>query len=200
MNPPNKYLLSFTGASLFINASVTIAEVYLELKDWDLVKEKVISENLLQYRTESSLKRVYLELWPRLNQLTDEQLELLIEGSPQEQKQILWFAICQRYAYIREFAIEVVHEKFLRMDYSLTDYDYDVFFNRKADWHEELDNIADSTRQKIRSVLFLMLRQTNIISEEQHILPAIFTARVREALRPEAPLSFQIFPTTISTE
>ena len=46
-----------------------------------------------------------------------------MEGTIQEQKQILWFAICKRYAFIREFAIEVLHEKYLRLDYELTEFD-----------------------------------------------------------------------------
>ena len=76
-----------------------------------------------------------------MQRLSDEQLELLVEGNPQEQKKLLWLAICKRYAFIREFASEVVREKFLQLDYLLTEFDYDAFFNRKADWHPELDGL-----------------------------------------------------------
>ena len=127
-----KYKLSFIGADLALSESIKIAEVYLQLIDWDAVKEKVKTDNILQARTQSSVRRIYQELSPRLEQLTIEQLELLVEGATQEQKQLLWFAICQRYAYIREFAVEVIHEKFLSLDYQLTDFDYDAYFNRKA--------------------------------------------------------------------
>ncbi|MCP4367831.1 MAG: DUF1819 family protein, partial [Deltaproteobacteria bacterium] len=109
----DQYKLSFTGAGLSISGSIKIAEVYLQLRDWDAVREKVFAENLLQARTQSSVQRTFQELAPRLQELTDEQLELLVEGNHQEQRQILWYAICRRYAFIREFATEVLYEKYL---------------------------------------------------------------------------------------
>jgi hypothetical protein len=190
------YILSFTSAGLSFSESIVIAETYLELGDWEATKEKVKSENLIQARTRSSTHRVYQELAPRLRELTSEQLELLVEGTIQEQKQLLWLAICKRYAYIREFAVEVIHEKYLRMDYEVTDFDYDAFFNRKADWHEELDGLADSTRKKIKTVIFRMLREADILDQGHFILPAILTRRMIEVLAPDAPLGYQIFPIT----
>jgi len=193
-----KYILSFTGVSLAMSESITIAETYLQLRDWDAVEEKVKSENLIQARTKSSVQRVYQELWPRLSQLNDEQLELLVDGNHQEQKHILWYAICQRYAYIREFAVEVIHEKFLRLDYELTDFDYDAFFNRKADWHPELDQIKDTTRIKVKTRIFWILREVELISDDNIILPVTLSRRVIDALALDSPDVLQIFPIVVS--
>ena len=192
-----KYILSFTGVSLAMSESITIAEAYLQLRDWDAVEEKVKSENLIQARTKSSIQRVYQELWPRLRLLTIEQLELLVHGNHQEQKHILWYAICQRYTYIREFAVEVIHEKFLRLDYELTDFDYDAFFNRKADWHPELDQIKDTTRIKVKTRIFWILREVELISDDNMIIPAALSRRVMDALAHDSPSNLQIFPAVI---
>lgn len=193
----NPYILSFTGASLSLNESIKIAEVYLHLRDWDAVKAEVRGANLIQARTQSSIQRVYQELQPRLAGLSLEQIEMLVDGNPQEQKQLLWFTICKRYAYIREFAIEVVHEKYLRMDFQLTEFDYDAFYNRKADWHPELDGLKDTSRQKIKTRIFRILIEAELITQEGLILPATFSARIREALSPDSPMSYQIFPISI---
>ena len=195
-NPP-KYLLSFTGVSLGISESITIAQVYLQLRDWKAVGQKVKAENLIQGRTKSSIQRVYQEIWPRLSLLNDEQLELLVEGNSQEQKHILWFAICQRYAYILEFAVEVIHEKFLRLDYEISDFDYDAFFNRKADWHPELDQIKESTRKKMKTRVFWMLRETGLLSGDNQILPVMLSQRVKDVLASDSPADLRIFPTTL---
>lgn len=166
----------------------------MDLRDWAGVREKVLAENLLQARTQKSARRFYQELAPRLDQLTDEQLQLLIEGNPQEQKQLLWFAICKRYAFIREFAVEVLREKYLRLDYQLTEFDYRAFFNRKADWHEELDQLAASSKTKLKTVLFRMLREAGLITKEGTIIPTVLSGRMVELLASDAPLSRQIFP------
>lgn len=188
------YILSFTGASLSISESLKIAEVYLNLRDWPAVKSAVKDANLLQSRTQSSIRRVYQELQPRLAELSVEQLELLVEGNPQEQKQLLWYGVCKRYAFIQEFASEVVREKFLRLDFQLTEFDYDAFFNRKADWHPELDELTETTRRKLKTRVFRLLLEADLITSDNLILPATFTQRIKDVLAPAAPISFQIFP------
>lgn len=192
------YKLSFTGAALSLSGSITIAEVYLQLRDWEAVKEKIKRENLLQARTQSSIQRVFQELAPRLQELTGEQLELLVEGNHQEKKYLLWYAICRRYVYIREFALEVLHEKYLRLDYELTEFDYEAFFNRKADWHDELDQLKESSRTKMKTVLFRMLREAGLISKDHVIIPTVLSRRLIEVLVSDSPTRLHIFPISIS--
>jgi len=194
----DQYKLSFTGAGLSISGSIKIAQVYLQIKDWDAVKEKVKTENLLQARTQSSVQRTFQELAPRLQQLTAEQLGLLVEGNHQEQKQILWFAVCSRYAYIREFAIEVVREKYQSLDYELTEFNYDAFFNRKADWHDELDRLRETTKTKLKTVLFRMLREAGLISKDHVIIPTVLSSRMVELLAPDSPAILHIFPISVA--
>jgi len=193
----DRYRLSYTGVSLAVSESVILAEAYLQLKDWDNVKEKVWDENLLKARTKSSIQRVYQEIWPRLDQLSEEQLELLVEGHLQEQKHLLWYAICKRYAFIREFAVEVIHEKFLGLNYELTEFDYRAFYNRKADWHPELDQIKETTQVKMRTRLFWMLQETGIISEDNMIIPVKLSRRVINGLASDSPDDLRIFPVTM---
>ena len=189
-----RYKLSFTAASLSISESVNIAEVYLSSRDWDLTKQVIKQNNLLQSRTNSRTIRVVRELIQRLELLSDNQLELLVEGNLVEQKYLLWFAVCKTYEYIREFAIEVLHEKYLGRRMTLTDIDYDAFFNRKADWSEDLNQITTSTRKKIRQVMLLMAKEAGLLTEENLILRAMLSNRLVEVLKPDAPISFHIFP------
>jgi len=189
-----KYKLSFTAASLSISESIKIAEVYLGCKDWGETKRIIRENNLLQSRTNSRTIRMYRELAQRLQLLSYEQLEFLVEGNLQEVRYLLWFAVCKRYKFVQEFAIEVIHEKFLSMDFEFTELDYDAFFNRKADWHAELDQIADSTKDKLKQVVFLMLRESGITSEDSMIIHAMLSPRLVQILRSDASISYQIFP------
>jgi len=193
-----KYILSFTAASLSYSESIKIAEVYLGCKDWNETKRIIEENNLLQSRTGSRTVRTYRELAQRLKLLSIEQMELLVEGNIQEQKHLLWFTVCNRYQFIQEFAIEVIHEKFLVMDFELTELDYDAFFNRKVDWHEELDEITSSTKQKLKTVIFRMLREAEITTKDNLIIQTILSDRLIEAFAPAAPMSYQIFPLQLS--
>jgi hypothetical protein len=189
-----KYKLSFTAASLSLSESTKIAEVYLACKNWDETAKIVKDQNLLQSRTSSRTKRVLRELTQRLQKLSDEQLLLLIEGNLSEQKHLLWFAICQTYLFIQEFAIEVLHEKFMSLNLEITELDYDAFFNRKADWHEELEIITVKTKAKLRQVVFRMLREADLLTDENTIIRTMLSPRLINVLRSDAPMSYQVFP------
>jgi len=190
----NKYLLSFTAASLSLSESVRIAELYLHQKDWLQAKKVLHQENILQSRTNSRTTRVSQELIKRLKMLSDLQLEFLVDGTLSEQKYLLWFSVCKTYKFIEEFSTEVLHEKYLSRNLKITDLDYDAFFNRKAEWNEKLQNITDLTRRKIRQVTFLMMKEADLINSDHEILRAMMSNRLIETLRPDAPMSFNIFP------
>jgi len=189
-----KYKLSFTAASLSVSESVNIAEVYLKYRDWNETKKNIRENNLLQSRTNSRTTRVLAELIPRLKLLSDDQLNLLVDGSLPEQKYLLWFAICKTYGLIKEFAVEVLREKFLSRNMKITELDYDAFFNRRADWNEGLENITVLTRKKIRQVVFHMMREADLLTDDNTIHRAMLSNRLIEALKPDAPMSSEIFP------
>jgi hypothetical protein len=189
-----KYKLSFTAASLSLSESVKIAEVFLGCQDWDETTRIIKENNLLQSRTNSRTTRVLHELIPRLKNLSMKQIELLAEGDLKEQKHLLWFAICKTYSFIQEFAIEVLHEKFMSLNLEITELDYTVFFNRKADWHEELETITPMTKYKLKQVIFRILKQVELLSADNKIIQVMLSSRLIDVLRPDAPMSFQIFP------
>jgi hypothetical protein len=65
----------------------------------------------------------------------------------------LWLAVCKRYSFIHDFAVEVLRVKFLCLEIMLTHDDYDFLYNKKAQWNEKLETLSPTTRNKNRSVL-----------------------------------------------
>ncbi len=159
-----KYSMSFTTGALFHQESVKLARLYLEKGDWNEVRDEVIARNLLQARTTNSAKRICREICSRLKCLNRDELELLVEGNHQEQAYLLWLAVCRRYHFIYDFSAEVIRERFLTLRYDLSYEDYDAFFNAKMEWHEELEKITTATRNKLRQVMFKMLRETELLN------------------------------------
>ena len=175
--------MSFTAGALLQPESVTIAKLYLEVGDWDLVKEKVIAENLLQSRALSTLKRLSHEIIARLSTLNIEELTLLIESEYQDQAYMLWIAICRYYRFIADFATEVLRERFITFKPDLQHSDFDTFLNRKCDWHSELDSLSINTRKKLRQVLFKMLRDANFLDSKNNIQATMLSTRLIETIK-----------------
>ena len=72
----DRYALSFTSGALLAREAVIAAPIFLEVRDWGLVRDQLRSENLLQARTASSGFRLAREVAQRLAVLTDSELEL----------------------------------------------------------------------------------------------------------------------------
>ncbi|MDR0881100.1 MAG: DUF1819 family protein [Candidatus Adiutrix sp.] len=169
----DRYSLSFTTGGLFHRESVKLAELYLPLGDWDGLRNAAISRNILQSRTLSTLKRVFSEVVSRLKTFSPEELHFLVTAGPQDQGYLLWLAVCRRYTFIGEFAVEVVRERYLTLKADLCYDDFDSFFHKKSERHSGLDKITPATRAKLRQVLFKMLREADILSARNLINPAI---------------------------
>ena len=79
----------------------------------------------------------------------------------------------------------------------LTDFDYDVFFSRKADWHDELLQISNTTRTKLRQVVFHMLREAEFLSADNIITPVLVSQRTLHEFSNELPEIAAWFPATV---
>ena len=119
---------------------------------------------------------------------------ILVNGTPYEQNQILWLAVCLRYSFIYDFAIEVVKEKYNLMQSKITQLDYDAFFNSKLNWHDELDKLTDSTRYKLKQILFKMLKEAEIVDSDNCILTTFVSPRVIEIINNYDSKYLGIFP------
>jgi len=188
------YNITFSNGGLLYRESLTIAEQYENLGDWEAVKEKVLDNNLLQIRTLSGARRIFGEARMRIRTLTDTEMELLLVGSHREQSYLLWLAACKRSRFIHDFAVEVIREKYLRLDLDLLYEDYDAFFNAKAEWHPELDRVALTTYKQQRLYLFQMLREAELLTKENRIIPAMLPPGLVEAIQHDSPAFFAIFP------
>jgi hypothetical protein len=170
-----RYSMSFTTASLLLQESVNLASLFLELNDWNAVREKVISNNLLQARTLNTSKRICQEIISRLKTLEPPELDLLAHGTSQEQGYLLWLAVCRRYGFIGDFASEVLRERYISLKTDLQHEDFESFFDGKAEYHPEMDKITPATRKKLRQVLFNMMREADLLTDTNTIIPAILT-------------------------
>ena len=186
--------MSFTAGSLFYLESVKLAALYLELGSWISVRDKVISENLLQSRTMGTLKRINSEICSRLKTLNPEELELLVEGNRKEQVYLLWLAMCRRYKFIADFAVEVLRERYVSLKMDLSHEDFDSFLNRKSEWHPELDRIQPATRSKTRQVLFKALREADLLTDNNMINMAILSRRLLDAIPRASRRDILYFP------
>ncbi|MGB1249101.1 MAG: DUF1819 family protein [Candidatus Promineifilaceae bacterium] len=194
MPSAEKYSMSFTSGTLSYYQSLIIARLYQQEDDWDTVRKLAVVENRLQTRTVKTAKTMYRVIASRLKLLDSAEFTLLLNGTHSEQTHLLWLAVCRRYRYIYDFAVEVLREKYLNLTYELTDDDYWAYFNAKSAWHAEVANVADSTRKKQRQVIFKMLKEAELLTEGRQIIPALLTPRLVQTIAQHNSADLRIYP------
>lgn len=193
----SRYRLSFSVGGLFSQEAIIAAALFVQSRDWQAVREAIDGDNLLQARTVASGRRRSRELVQRLAELTSEELDLLLDSTPAERGHLMWAAACRRYDLIGEFAEEVVRERFLLLTPTLEPEHFESFVRGKSVWHEELSALADSTRHKLRTTVYLMLREVGLLSGSGEILRCVLSPRLAVVLEKRVPSDVRFFPTAV---
>ena len=157
------YNLSFTAASLRPELARIVAECFLAVGDWELVKAQILSTNALQCRSASSTDRLERELQQRLQTLTREQLLLVAQATAEDRTAIAWLSVCKRSPFACEFAAEVLRDKLAAHDAVLRPSDYESYVEHKSLTHPELARLTPSSKSKIRQVLLKMLTEAGLL-------------------------------------
>jgi hypothetical protein len=183
-----KYKIGFARPAL-LNETVLVAQCYRELNDWSLVKQQIKQTNLMQTRTERSSDILLSEITKRLSLLTRAQIEVIADDVAQDVKQLVWIALCKQYPFIGDFTLEVLAEAHDKHRYEISHDDYGFFFNSKADWHPELENVSDKTRSNARQALFQMMRQCDLLTDNNQLIPQMLSSAIQNCSS-EADLAF----------
>ena len=177
-----KYDFTFTAASLRLQEMILVAKAINNKSEIDYIND-------LGAGKASTGKRLYSELKKRVSQLTEEEIEILINGSLTAQKQISLIAVCKSHPFIGDFVVEVLREKLLLFDYYVSDGEFLSFYRRKNDMHPEMDSLTENTQQKIKQVTFKILEQADLIDSVKNkvIQPQIIDSYLIKAIINDNP-------------
>jgi hypothetical protein len=186
--------MGFTAGGMFIQESVGVAERYLEERDWKSVREVVIRENLIQARTHSTLVRRTSEILRRLKTLSDQEVEMFVQANTQDRGAWYWLTACRCYRFIADFAVQVLHERFSTFQYLLSSSEFDYFLAMQEGTHPELSRLTERTKDKLRQVLFKMMRDVGLLSDDFRIQPIYLSGEMMGYFKREHPEELLYFP------
>lgn len=189
------YKMSFAVGGLLLNESVEVARMHAPSEAWDATLRRALEAGVASLPKAASRRRTLREIVNRISTLSDEELDYLVQGADrQDQQALLWLATCRAYRIVREFATEVIHERFLSFQLDLPLDSFDVLFAAKAEWDEGIARLSPTTRAKLRQVLFRMMREANVISDDNRILSAYVSPRLKATLAEKSPRDLVVFP------
>lgn len=189
------YKMSFTSGGLYLNESVELSASYLKTNDWDETIALAQAEGLTSLPKEKSKRRMLREIVNRLETLSDDELQFLVEDEDrQEQSLLIWISVCRAYRLVREFALEVVQDRYLGYQLELPSETFDLLFEQKAEWDEALASTSSATRVRLRQVVFKIMREAGIISKDHRIQSTYLSTSLRALIEATTPSDLTVFP------
>jgi hypothetical protein len=130
-------------------------------------------------------KRMFSEFKKRLAHVPETVLNYFVNSDYSTQKQVAFYILCKTHALIRDFVVEVIREKHLVYDYTLTDGDYISFYRRKVQLHSELEAISELSKAKVKQVIFKMLEEATFIDSVKlkNIQPQIVDVTLQQLIK-----------------
>lgn len=190
-----EYRMSFTTGGLFLNESVALAQLHIQNEPWKTTIERALVQGTTYLPKTASNRRTMREISNRLQTLTHNERCFLVENADRtDQQALLWLATCRAYRFVREFVTEIIQERLFSYQIDLPLETFDILLNAKAEWNEDLAKLSQSTRLKLRQILFRIMREAGILSHNNRIQTAILSPRLRTMIEDTNPAELAFFP------
>ena len=151
--------------------------LYLELKkasslclqgfSIDDIRQKALNENIFSLNSENRIKEIASTVSERLEALDEMLLDKLVNGNLETSKQVALYAILKTDRLFFEFMQEVYRDKYLIRDYLITDKDFAIFFQRKAEQSQKVAEWKDYTFYKLKQVYKRILTEAGFVKKNK---------------------------------
>ncbi len=164
----------------------TTAKLVCEGLNNDEVVDRIVNDNLFQYPTEKSVKKMALACLRRLEALEDQTLVEAIADQPSDvSRQICLYAMIRQYRLVQDFMLTVIGEKYRLLDASFSKMDLNVFFQRLQEQDDWVATWSESTITKLKQVLQKLLVDNEYLdsTEAARLNPVLISSLLENAIR-----------------
>ena len=170
---------------LFYETRIT-ARLLCENLSREQVVERIEKENLFQYPTEKTVKRMATTCLRRLEALGDSSLVQAIATQPSDvAKQICLYAMMRQYRLVWDFMLTVIGTKYRLLDTSFGKIDLNGFFMRLQEQDDWVATWSEATITKLKQVLQRILIENEYLdsTDADHLNPVLISPLLENAIR-----------------
>lgn len=170
---------------LFYEVRATAKLVCEGLSNAEVV-DRIVKENLFQYPTEKSVKRMAAACLRRLEAMQNDALVQALATQPSSvSKQICLYAMMRQYRLVWEFMLTVVGAKYRLLDSSFSKMDLNVFFIRLKEQDDWVATWSDNTVTKLKQVLIKILVENEYLDSPRanRLNPVLISPILENAIR-----------------
>ena len=189
------YKMSFTSGGLFLNESVIVAELHVVGEDWKVTLSRALEEGATSLPKAASNRRTLREIVNRLMTLTEDEIRFFVEDPGRQEQQA---PICGSphvgltgscvSSLLRSFVIGISPISWTCRWRASTS-----SLMRKPIGMRGWPRSA-TTRNKLRQILFRMMREAGVISGDNRIQSTYLSAQLGQLIEATNPTDLAVFP------
>lgn len=180
------YIASLTREPFLFYEMRTTAKLLSDgLNDKEVV-ERIVEENLFQYPTEKSVRRMANTCVKRLHEMNDDSLVHAMATQPTDvAKQICLYAMMKQSRLVWEFMLTVIAEKYRLKDSSFGKIDLNTYFMRLQEQDDTVASWSDATITKLKQILARVLVETEYLDsiKSTQLNPVLIHPILENAIR-----------------
>ena len=170
---------------LFYEMRTTARLMNNGLSDEEIIGQ-IVKNNLFQYPTEKTIRRMAKVCVERLKGMGDEDLvEAVALQSSDTAKQICMYAMMKQYRLVWDFMITVIGEKYRMQNFSFSQMDVNIFFMQLQEQDDYVAGWSEGTIKRIRQLLIKILVENDYLdnTKADHINPVWLNPVLENAIR-----------------
>ena len=164
----------------------TTAKLVCEGLNKDEVTDRIVKENLFQYPTEKSVRKMASACLRRLDAMEDDSLVQAMASQPSDvSKQICLYAMMKQYRLVWDFMITVIGSKYRNLDTSFSKIDLNTYIMRLQEQDDWVATWSDSTVTKVKQVLAKILVENEYLDSltSDRLNPVLISSVLENAIR-----------------
>ena len=162
--------------NLMFSLTSEILSLYDEKKDWLSVRKIAIEKNLARKNALSSRIRYVNEVLSRVRYLSEAEISFYLnQANDNEQRLLLWIALCRSNRLVREFATKLLRENFLNFKTEVNVEDFDAFYVDLSSSNSELDNVSVKMKNTIRGRIINSAKEAGLLTKDNYIQPVFIS-------------------------
>ena len=180
------YSAAITREQFLFYEMRTTARLVCDGLDHETVVEQIVQDNLFQYPTEKSVRKIALACLRRLDTMDDSILVDAIANQPSDvSKQICLYAMMRQYRLVQDFMLTVIGEKYRRLDNSFGKIDMNGFFQRLQEQDDWVATWSESTITKLKQILQKLLVDNEYLdsTDSTRLNPVLISSLLENAIR-----------------
>lgn len=181
----DEYNAGLTAEPFLFNETRIIGKYLLEGYEVKELRKKNIDENLIQYKTKSSISRVNKPIFNRLAIFNNNQLNYFVNGDLDQSKILLVYAIMKTDRLVYEFIREIYYDKLVINEKTIEGFEIGRWFDSKISNSKFLAERSESTRYKMKQVLLQIMTSSGLLKREKNnfeIIRPLISKEVKELL------------------